>query len=483
MPEITGIVLDLIKTTMEKAYIPGISIAYRDGKTNITSTTTVGTTVSLDPSNMSDVQDDTVFGAASLSKPVFAYLVLKLIEKGVLSKIGESAASGLDRPLHELVPLDKFFHEHNKGLSEIDIQSAKAITPRMLLSHTSGLGMNADAVLSFTPGTEYAYSGMGLMYLQRVIEEQTGKSLGILAHEYVFSKSALDMEHSSFFPPGASKANAANSLHTTASDYAKLMTAWMQDPSPIMQQAFVNQISLTQDNQKLSKKDKKPAADHVDIKVKERLAWGLGLGLELDEHGKAVRAFHTGDMNQFRAQMALNLEDKTCITYFSNAYNDLDANGHVLGPLIITPKVPIDYAHTWFYSKFPFAYNVEQIPEQPNCGLRIQSQDKKEDSNAVMAAFMPQFAIKPVLSPHKTNEVIDAKSSIPSVKRQGGSYNVMGRLGLMPTQTTIPTPSPHEIREQTNEKTSSTPVIKKENLEETDSPSILSPIKIIPTPK
>ena len=464
MPEIAGINRELIDSTRRKAHIPGVSIAYRDGKTTTPSTTNLGKTDTRDTSIVSDVQDDTVIGAASLSKPVFAYLALKLIEKGVLSRPRESAASGLDRPLHEIFPLEDFFHEHGKRLSAVDIEKAKAITPRMLLSHTSGLGIDTSAALSFTPGTEYAYSGTGFEYLQRVIKEQTEKSLGALAQEHVFG--SLDMKKSSFVPPGASddKANAANSLYTTASDYAKLMTAWMQDPSPIMQQAFVSQISLTQDNQRLPG-ESNPAAEHVDMKIKERLAWGLGLGLELDETGKAVKAFHTGDMNQFRAQMALDLEKKSCIVYFSNANKDLEANGHVLGPLIITPKIPLDYAHTWFYSKFPFAFNVKQLPEEAHFGLRVQGKDKKADSDAVRAAFMPRGAAKTTPNEKRETEV-----------QAGSSYTVM--MKLMPTDS----PAAASSAQKPTEEPSRTAVVEEDSLAETDKPSSPSPFKMRPKP-
>lgn len=467
MPEITGIDRELIESTMRKAHIPGVSIAYRDGKTTTPSTTNIGTTDTRDTSIVSDVQDDTVFGAASLSKPVFAYLVLKLIDKGVLSRPGESAVSGLDRPLSEIFSLGAFFK--NK-LSYADAVRAGTITPRMLLSHTSGLGIDASAALSFTPGSEYAYSGTGLEYLQRVIEEQTGKSLGALAQEHVFGELALDMKKSSFVPPGASedKADAANSLYTTASDYTKLMTAWMQDPSPIMQQAFVRQISLTQDNQRLPG-ESNPAAEHVDIKVKERLAWGLGLGLELDETGKAVKAFHTGDMNQFRAQTALDLEKKSCIVYFANANSDLQANGHVLAPLIIKPKIPIDYAHTWFYSKFPFALKPDQLTDGSRFGLRVQGKDKKADSDAVMVAFMPKGVPTAAQSPHEKGEV---------EVQAGSSYAVM--RALMPTHSPETVPSSPEIKKQSTEGASHTTVVEEESLAETDKPSSPSPFKMTP---
>ncbi|MBN9229519.1 MAG: beta-lactamase family protein [Legionella sp.] len=565
MPEITGIDRELIESTMRKAHIPGVSIAYRDGKTTIPSTTNIGTTDTRDTSIVSDVQDDTVFGAASLSKPAFAYLVLKLIDKGVL-KDSHNRAIGLDTPLHDSLSLDAFFQKHGeKGrdlqlmsqlpekesraqyknsyvfikekdtqqlyyitpdekcenvtiidfnlfekkindlrkkdetklhlseeqikeivtsngdythtpikLSEKDSKSAETITPRMLLSHTSGLGIDSSAALSFTPGTEYAYSGTGLEYLQSVIQAQTEKSLGALAQEHVFGELALGMKKSRFVPPGASeddkdKANAANSLFTTTSDYAKLMIAWMNDPSPIMQEAFKKQISLTQDNQRLPG-ETQPAAEHVEIKVKERLAWGLGVGLELDETGeKAVKAFHTGDMNQFRAQVALDLGKKSCIVYFANANKDLQANGHILAPLIIKPKIPIDYAHTWFYSKFPFALNVDQLPQEAHFGLRVQDKDKKADSDAVMAAFMPGGSPTPVPNSDATKEASD-----------GSSYAVM--KALMPTHSPKPALSSPEIREQSNVESPPTTTIEEEIQAETDRLSSPSPLKLTPKP-
>lgn len=473
MPEITGIDRELIEFTMRKAHIPGVSIAYRE---TTLSTTNIGTTDTRDTLIVNDVQDDTVFGAASLSKPVFAYLVLKLIDKGILSRPGENAASGLDRPLYEILPLQDFFSKHNQKLSETDIEIARSITPRMLLAHMSGIN-DHNSQLNFTPGKEYSYSGMGLFYLQAVVEKVTEKLLEDLAQEYVFDDPDLKMEHSSFVPPGAPKeeACAANTLFTTASDYAALMDAWMQDRSPIMQEAFEPQISLIKDNQIYPSGE---SAEYVDIKVKERLAWGLGLGLELDETGKAVKAFHTGDMNQFRAQMALDLEKKSCIVYFANANNDLEANGHVLGPLIITSKIPIDYAHTWFYSKFPFAFNIDQISEESHLGIRVQGKDKKAVCDAVMVAFMPKGVPTPAPNPHEKREAADASLEVHA----SSSYAVMREL--MPTRYPAAASSSHEIKKQSTEGSSRTTVVEEENeeehLAETDKPS--SPFKMTPKP-
>lgn len=466
MPEITGISRDLIESTMRKAHIPGVSVAYNVGPENSPSTTTIGKTDTRDAPVAYDVQPDTVFGAASLSKPVFAYLVLKLIEDGVLSRHGESAASGLDRPLCDIMPLNDFFSEHKLKPSDADMEAAKAITARMLLAHSSGIN-DFGSQLNFTPGEEYSYSGMGLFYLQAAVEKVTGKLLEDLARHYVFGDQALNMVHSSFVPPGEpeKKACAANTLFTTASDYATLMNAWMQDESPVMQEAFKSQISLTKDNQVYPSGE---SCKHVDIAVKERLAWGLGLGLELDETGKPVKAFHTGDMNQFRAQMALDLEKKSCVVYFSNANKDQEANGHVLGPLIITPTIPIDYAHTWFYSKFPFALNSDQLSEDSHYGFRVQGEDKKADSEAVMAAFMPGKALTPSPDPHETRGA--------SVNVQASSSYAAMRA-LMPTRDPAQTPVIDGITKQPVDESSCIAVVEKEEIDGSSSPS---PFKITP---
>jgi CubicO group peptidase (beta-lactamase class C family) len=418
MPEIEGIDKKEIEATMRETRIPGVSIAYLEGEGAV-ETTTVGKTDKHHVSPERAVNADTVFGAASLSKPVFTYLVLKLFEKGVLSREGESPESALDRPLHEILPMEEFFREQGKELSADDIERAKRITPRMILSHQSGLGIDGRAELDFEPGTEYAYSGISLMYLQKAIEHQTGKSIDLLAREEVFEP--LGMMHSSFLPPKrprymahteSSRAksrevpktpNAANSLHTTASEYTRLMKAWMSDPSPIMQQAFRPQISLREDKQKLPG-EAEPAAKSVADDDKSHLAWGLGIGLELDDKDNAIKAFHMGDMNQYRSQVALDLKDKSCVAYFANGRDHKEANGHILGPLAITPKIPIPRAHRWFYEKFRFASHKDELIGGPNFGLRVPPPKPETGSYAKMEAMMPSRSEEPRVDREESKE-------------------------------------------------------------------------------
>ena len=105
------------------------------------------------------ISDDTIFEAGSVSKTVFAYAVLKLCEKGVLS---------LD------APLTKYFGERPLDDPRVDL-----ITVRRVLCHTTGLPnwRSADTPLrfSFTPGERWSYSGEAYWYLQTVVTRLLGR--------------------------------------------------------------------------------------------------------------------------------------------------------------------------------------------------------------------------------------------------------------------------------------------------------------------
>lgn len=174
------------------------------------------------------VDEDTVFQAASLSKPVFAHLVLQLVDQGVLS---------LDSPLAGYLP--NYLADDERALS---------ITARHVLSHSAGLPnwRNADVPLKtyFQPGSRFSYSGEGFLYLQKAVEEVTGEKADILAHRLVcqpfgMSRSSFIWDrrfddnqahpHDAFGRPALNykpgEANAAWSFQTTAADYAKFLLA------------------------------------------------------------------------------------------------------------------------------------------------------------------------------------------------------------------------------------------------------------------
>jgi len=127
--------------------------------------------------------DTTVMYAASLTKAMFAHLVMQLVDDGAIA---------LDTPIARY--LKKPLPQYEKYADLAGDARWERITPRMLLSHTSGLPnwrfINASGKLDFKfdPGAQFAYSGEGINLLQFVIEEHTGKEVGALMQSRVFDR-------------------------------------------------------------------------------------------------------------------------------------------------------------------------------------------------------------------------------------------------------------------------------------------------------
>ena len=146
----------LVPALMSETKLPGLSLALiRDGQLLWRRAYGVKDAVSRAP-----VDHDTVFEAASMSKPVFAYAVMKLRERGLLD---------LDLPLTKYTTA-RFL----EGDSRLEL-----ITARQILSHTAGFqNWRSDAAplkIHFTPGERYQYSGEGYSYLQSVVTHLAGE--------------------------------------------------------------------------------------------------------------------------------------------------------------------------------------------------------------------------------------------------------------------------------------------------------------------
>jgi len=236
-----------------------------------------------------------VFQAASLSKPVFAYAVLRLVEQRRMA---------LDAPVLQYLPQGyrHAFDPLQEGASletdEVTDPRLRAVTVRMLLQHTAGLPNWASGPLHFegTPGARWAYSGEGYVLLQRAVEAVTGRPLDEVMHELVFAP--LGMVRSSFrwtpqiaarLLPG-SKANgaprkvielrrpvAAFTLYTSADDYGRFLVALLHDES---------MLARTTDSP-------------VDVDPSLNLRWGLGWGIE--QAGEDAHLWQWGNNPGYRA--------------------------------------------------------------------------------------------------------------------------------------------------------------------------------------
>lgn len=306
---------------LDSALIPGLALATIDAKTGVKAQ---GFGVK-DANTPQNVDENTVFSAASLSKPVFAYLVLQWVDAGKID---------LDKPLYQYLPYPDVEQD----------ERYKLITARMVLSHSPGFPnwRNGQLKVLFSPGKRFSYSGEGFVYLQKVLEHLTQRSLEDLAQEKVFKP--LGMTRSSFIwqtafednfalrhnrfgvQTGISKfdqPNAAYSLQTTAADYGKFLQALLQGKglkSSSIKQLFTPQLKTSQkfgDTTQLS----------------SSLAWGLGVGLQKTTQDEGF--WHWGDNGDFKCFFFVSRTRKQGLVYFSNS-----ANGLSIAPALARSMVP-----------------------------------------------------------------------------------------------------------------------------------------------
>ena len=304
-----------IPQLLNEATIPGLSLALiRDGKTYWLHGFGV-----RDEKTGLPVKDDTIFEAASLSKPVFAYGVLKLVDQGKLD---------LDVPLSKYLP-----QPYIEGDPRID-----KITARIVLSHRTGFPNwrgSGPLKIYFTPGERFSYSGEGFVYLQKVVEAITGKPLNEYMNEAVFTP--LGMASSSYVwrpeydartatghdfsgqPTDKNKpknANVAYTLHTTAADYALFLEALINGrglkPSTLRE---MERPQVAVDPECANCTDRAPK------ELSKNLFFGLGVAIQQTKDGESL--WHGGDNGTFKCYMLAYPKQKTGVVMFANGENGL----------------------------------------------------------------------------------------------------------------------------------------------------------------
>ncbi|OLE97888.1 MAG: hypothetical protein AUG75_02980 [Cyanobacteria bacterium 13_1_20CM_4_61_6] len=297
--------------------MPGLAISLiRNGKT----TWVQGFGVK-DAKTGQPVTTETVFEAASLSKPVFAYGVLKLVEQGKL---------GLDASLTTYLPTPYIAD---------DGRLAK-ITARIVLSHRTGFpnwrGDDGSLPIYFTPGERFSYSGEGYIYLQRVVEHITGKPLNEYMTEAVFRP--LGMADSSYVwrpdfniltatghdadgnPTELDKpkeAGAASTLNTTAKDYALFIDAILNGKvlkRSTLREMETPQIAVDPECRICIKREPK--------QLSKNLFWGLGWGIQRKDGMDDL--WHWGDNGSFKAFVMMDPKTKSGVVLFANSANGLE---------------------------------------------------------------------------------------------------------------------------------------------------------------
>lgn len=310
------------------------------------------------------VTEKTVFEAASLTKPLFAMLVLKLAKLGVID---------LDQPFGKMQDIQDIPEYH--ALNQYN--EREQLTARIIFTHHSGLpnaGDAADMKFYANPGEKFGYSGYGYFLLQKIIEKRTGKTYAELTQEFIFDQ--VPMRHSYMTRPTdqpvavhhnadmkkslpvapATPATAASGLYTTADDYARFVVAWVQARDELLQSAFEfsKEKTLSTDRWAIEK-----GVSPADL---EQLTWGLGWGLLKTEEG--IIAFHWGDNGDSKAFVAINIESQTGFVYFANSWNGLSITNQLIskGLKELTPALQ------YLNKKYDFETS-EQLREKPQISL------------------------------------------------------------------------------------------------------------------
>ncbi len=192
---------------------------------------------------------NTIWNVASLTKPITAITVLKLVSAGKWD---------LDESLY------KYWIDPDIAKDP----NLKLLTTRIVLSHQTGFpnwrSFNESNKLDFKfkPGTQYQYSGEGFEYLRKALEKKFHKTLDQLASELVFeplkmtdsqliwndkidlSRYAVnfDKNGNAYEPTKNKTANAADDLLTTIEDYGKFLSSVMNSEG-LSEKVFEDMIS------------------------------------------------------------------------------------------------------------------------------------------------------------------------------------------------------------------------------------------------
>ena len=338
---------NLIPELMSRGDVPGLAIARIEaGKIAWAGSFGVKNVKTGDK-----VDDRTVFQAASLSKPVFAYAVLKLVDAGRLN---------LDTPLSKYLP------SYVDGDGRVNL-----ITARHVLTHRTGFPnwrpRGKPLQIHFTPGERFSYSGEGFVYLQQVVEKIAGQPLDAFMKQTVFNP--LKMSDSSYrwqekyetlaatghngaglptkpFKPveGASPINggggpaAASTLLTTAKDYANFVIAVMNGTG-LQKETW--QMMLSPESKvdvACSNCIGRPAG-----RTSDSISWGLGWGLEETTHGRYF--WHWGDNGDFKAFVAGSATSKRGAVIFTNSANGMMIIPDVAAEALGEKQPAFDWVH------------------------------------------------------------------------------------------------------------------------------------------
>ncbi|MGI8733760.1 MAG: serine hydrolase [Pyrinomonadaceae bacterium] len=256
------------------------------------------------------VKSETLFQAASISKPVAAMAALRLVQQGRLN---------LDEDVNQKLVSWK--------VPGNEFTSEKKVTLRGLLSHSAGLtvhgfaGYAADAATptllqvldgekpanskpiraDIQPGTKYRYAGGGYSVMQRLLLDVTGQPFPVLMQETVLKK--IGMKHSAYLQP-LPKERWSQAAVGHRPDGTKVKGNWHTYPEMAAAGLWTTPTDLArfaiEIQGSLAGKSNRVLSQEIVRQMLTPQVGGFGLGLGLAGEGTSARFSHGGANEGYR---------------------------------------------------------------------------------------------------------------------------------------------------------------------------------------
>jgi CubicO group peptidase (beta-lactamase class C family) len=263
---------------LKKFDVPSVAVAYiENGKL-------AWTAVYGDQGPGVPATEKTLYNVASLTKPISAGLILRLVSAGKMSLDEPISAFWIDPDVK-----DNPWH--------------KLLTPRLCLSHQTGFAnwrTQTNNVLTFQwePGTRTGYSGEGYDYVARFAEKKMAMPFEQLAQQYVFDPIGMrDTAYSprdwyigrlavaqgpkgEVKPATQSTWSAADLLRTTIGDYASFVASVMNKDG-LTNKIAAEQLTSTRNLAGREQLEKLCAEAKVSSASDCKGTAGMGLGWEV----------------------------------------------------------------------------------------------------------------------------------------------------------------------------------------------------------
>ena len=274
------------------------------------------------------LQTDTIMYGASLTKFAFAYLVMQLVDEGTLD---------LDRPIASY--LSKPLPEYSFYTALKDDERWRKLTPRILLTHTSGLANFAflepdkKMRLHFDPGSRYAYSGEGFILMQFVLETGLGLRVGHEMQRRVFDRFGMTRTSMTWRADFAgnladgygidgsfeahderSTPRAAGSMDTTIADFAKFLAGFSRGEGL----SAKSRAEIIKPQMAITTPSQFPTFADATSSAMSAIKLSAGLGVITFE-GPFGHAFFKGGHNDTTGNQAICIENgRRCVLFLSN---------------------------------------------------------------------------------------------------------------------------------------------------------------------